>query len=264
MPDVVILRALLGCTLLRCVSGTSEQGISALAAVLNRRIVDLSHAYNNETLYWNDADRFHLNVTTADDDVFGWYQVDVIATATHGGTHLDAPLHFDGRGWSVSQIPLWRLVGVPIAVVDVKAKAAKKPDYQLSVGDLQRWETKHGALPQGCLLVVRTGRGRLWPNRTEYMGLDSSGVRHYPSVRPKTARWLTRQRRIYGVGLDTPSVDRADRSRTHRILAAKNIYNIENMANLERLPARGAVALVMPMKIDGASGAPCRVASVLP
>ncbi|XP_064480173.1 isatin hydrolase-like [Ornithodoros turicata] len=261
-----LFRVLSGYALLQSVrpADTCDRDLSALTNVCSRRIVDLSYPFNNETLYWNEDDRFRLNITTIDDPSFGWYQADVLTTATHGGTHLDAPVHFDKNGWTASQIPLWRLVGIPIALIDVKTKAANNSDYQLSIGDLQRWESKHGPLPNDSLIVMRSGRGRLWPNRTQYFGLDEDGNRHYPSIRPRTARWLTTQRRIYGVGLDTPSVDRSNSSRTHRILAAKNMYNIENMANLNRVPARGATALVMPMKNEGASGAPVRVAAILP
>lgn len=105
---------------------------------------------------------------------------------------------------------------------------------------------------------------QFWPNRTAYLGIDSNNVRHYPSISPDTARFLTAERNVYGVGLDAASVDHYGDHTTHRVLGAKNTYNLENLASLDLVPPAGAVAVVMPMKIGGGSGAPVRVAAILP
>ncbi|CAN8027032.1 unnamed protein product, partial [Ixodes persulcatus] len=192
------------------------------------------------------------------------YQAEVIRTATHGGTHFDAPNHFHKGGWTVSEVPLQRLLFRPIALVDNTDKAALNSTYLLSVEDLRGWEKRHGRLPQGCLLLVRTGWSKLWPNRTAYLGIDSNGTRHFPSISSDAATFLVQERDVYGVGLDAVSVDFYGITPTHRILGAKNIYNLENLADLRRVPAKGAHAMVLPMKIGVASGAPVRVVAILP
>ncbi|CAN8004605.1 unnamed protein product [Ixodes hexagonus] len=230
----------------------------------NRELVDLSYEFTNETIYWADDGAFYLNATVFSEDEKTWYQADVIRAPTHGGTHLDAPIHFYKGGWAVSEIPLQRLIFLPIALVDITEQAARNSTYLLSVEDVQRWEQEHGRLPDGCLLFARTGWSKLWSNRTTYLGIDSNGTRHYPSISSDLASFLVRERDIYGVGLDSPSVDFYGLTQTHRILGAKNIYNLENLADLQRLPAKGAHALVLPMKIGGSSAAPVRVVAVLP
>ncbi|KAH7954133.1 hypothetical protein HPB49_015912 [Dermacentor silvarum] len=207
------------------------------------KLVDLSHSFNNRTIFW--------------------YQADVIEVATHGGTHLDSPIHFAPDKWTVSQIPLERLMFVPIALVDVEAQASENPVYELSVEDIERWEAEHGHVPHGALLIERTGRSKLWPNRNAYLGIDDNGWRRFPTVSPEAARFLVEQRHVYGIGLDSPSVDLFNSSTTHRILATHNVYILENLADLSRLPALGATAIVLPIKLCMASGAPVRVVAIL-
>ncbi|CAN8027031.1 unnamed protein product [Ixodes persulcatus] len=229
----------------------------------NRSLVDLSYPFNNETIYWADDKHFVFNATVAAENE-EWYQVDSISTPTHGGTHLDSPLHFNKTGWSVSQIPLQRLMFLPIALLDIQDQSANDPDYQLTVDDIRQWEDRNGRLPDGCLLLVRSGRAKFWPDRTAYLGYDSRGRRHFPSISPNAARHLVEQRQVYGVGLDTPSLDAPGQTVTHVILSARNIYNLENLADLSLLPNTGAHGVVLPMKIDGASGASVRVVAILP
>lgn len=228
-----------------------------------RNLLDLSHTFNNQTIYWREGGRFVLNATVSAENE-DWFQSDSITTPTHGGTHLDSPLHFNKTGWSVSQIPIERLMFLPIALLSIQEKSDSNPDYRLSVDDIRQWEDRNGRLPDGCLLFLNTGRAKLWPDRTAYMGYDQHGRRHYPSISPDAARFLAEQRLVYGVGLDTPSVDTEDESETHVILAARNIFNLENLADLEGVPETGAHGVVMPMKIEGASGASVRVVAILP
>ncbi|XP_042142137.1 isatin hydrolase [Ixodes scapularis] len=229
-----------------------------------REMVDLSYEFTNETIYWADDGAFYLNSTIFSEAENSWFVADVIRAPTHGGTHLDAPIHFHKGGWAVSEIPLQRLLFRPIALVDVRDKTALNSTYSLSVEDIRSWEEQHGRLPEGCLLFARTGWSKLWPNRTAYMGIDSNGTRHFPSFSNDLAKFLVKERDVYGVGLDAASVDFYGQTQTHRILGAKNIYNLENLADLQRLPEKGAHAIVLPMKIGGASGAPVRVVAILP
>ncbi|XP_050040419.1 isatin hydrolase-like [Dermacentor andersoni] len=182
----------------------------------------------------------------------------------HGGTHLDSPLHFYKDGWDASQIPLERLLFLPVVSVDVRPQAEMNPEYLLSVDDILEWEDEYGHLPNGCLFLAHTGHSKHWPNRTAYMGIDKNGDKHFPALHPEAASFLATKRSVYGVGLDTPSADAGNGSAAHRALMSINVFILENLVGLEKLPARGAYALVLPLKLDGASGSPARVIALVP
>ncbi|KAG0413182.1 hypothetical protein HPB47_009680, partial [Ixodes persulcatus] len=149
-----------------------------------RQVIDVSWSLNNHTVYFNNEAHFIMNVTLYGDTAADWHQEEVITTATHGGTHFDAPLHFYKDGWSVSEVPLERLVFPPVALVDIQKKVASNDTYQLSAGDLRDWERQHGRLPTGCVVFLRTGWYKKYFNRTAYRNQDADGVFHYPAIGP--------------------------------------------------------------------------------
>ncbi|KAL3196228.1 hypothetical protein MRX96_015532 [Rhipicephalus microplus] len=144
------------------------------------KLVDLSYSFNNRTIFWADDAEFRLNVSRRGSTPEDWYQADVVELATHGGTHLDAPIHFAPERWTVSQIPLERLMFLPIALVDVEAQSSENPAYELSVEDIERWEAEHGHVPYGALFVERTGRYKLWPNPQCLLGHRRPGMEAFP------------------------------------------------------------------------------------
>ncbi|XP_077520405.1 isatin hydrolase-like [Amblyomma americanum] len=228
------------------------------------KIVDISYSFNNRTIFWEDDVKFRLNVTRTGSTTEDWYQADHFLLPMRGGTYMDAPIHFAPGKWSASQIPLERQLFLPIVLVDVERQACDQAAYQLSVDDLEHWEEQHGRIPNGALVVARTGRSKLWPNREAYLGIDEHGSRHFPTFSTEAAQFLVERRNIYGVGLDSPSVDLSKASSTHRTLAAHNVYKLKNLADLSRVPAYGAKAIVLPIKVCRASGAPARVVAILP
>ncbi|XP_037277799.2 isatin hydrolase [Rhipicephalus microplus] len=230
----------------------------------NAITLDLTYNFTNETIYWQTGATFQLDVEAYPGPGDEWKQIDQISEKTHGGTHLDAPLHCAKGGWSVADIPIERLMYVPIVKLDIRSKVQADPEYIITLSDIHDWETRYGRVPDGCLFLVDTGRCRLWPNRTAYMGLDEKGDRHYPSLAPEAATFLTSERRPYGFGLDGPSLDHYPELTVHNIIAAASLYTTENLACLSRVPAVGATGFVLPMKIPGASGAPVRVVATLP
>ncbi|XP_037502822.2 isatin hydrolase [Rhipicephalus sanguineus] len=167
-------------------------------------------------------------------------------------------------GWDATQIPLDRLLFLPMAIVDVREQVAMNAEYLLSVDDILSWEERNGPLPSGCLFVTNTGQSKHWPNRSAYMGIDGNGVKHFPAIQPEAASFLATQRNVYGVGVDTPSIDAAHDDAAHRAVSAANIFILENLVGLEKLPPRGARAIVLPLKMDGASGSPVRVVALAP
>ncbi len=233
--------------------------------------VDLTYAFDAQTIYWPTADGFSLEVVAAGMTPQGYYYAaNNIRTSEHGGTHLDAPLHFAEGRHATDQIPLAQLVG-PAVVVDVTGKTAADRDYRITAADLQAFETAHGRIPDGAIVLFRTGWGAKWPDRAAYLGTAGRGAAavaelRFPGIDTTAARWLVRERRIDAVGIDTPSIDYGQSSTfdTHRILYAVDIPAFENVANLDRMPETGGYVVALPMKIAGGSGGPLRIVGVVP
>jgi len=199
-----------------------------------------------------------------------WYAANRFRSAEHGGTHVDAPIHFHEGGLGVDAIPLDRLIGQAVRV-DVRAACTADRDHRVDVADLVAWESAHGPIPRGAIVLLDTGFARFWPDRVRYMGTDGRGPEavaalHFPGLHPDAARWLVERRAISAVGLDTPSIDSGPSTRfeAHRILGAAGVPAFENLADLGALPARGFEVIALPMKIRGGSGGPLRIVARVP
>lgn len=234
-------------------------------------IVDLSHAYDEQTVYWPTAEQtFELKKDfegVTDKGYF--YAANSFSTAEHGGTHLDAPVHFAAGKNTADRIPLEHLMGAGV-VVDVSTKCESDADYQVTPRDIEDWERAYGELPRGVILLLRTGFGKRWPDRKSYMGTDERGPAavaklHFPGLHPEAARWLVEHRQIKAVGLDTPSIDHGQSTHfeTHRILFERNIPAFENLAELHRLPPKNFHVIALPMKIKGGTGGPLRAVAIV-
>ncbi|XP_077557801.1 isatin hydrolase-like isoform X2 [Haemaphysalis longicornis] len=228
------------------------------------RVVDLTQNFASDTIYWADNDTFSLEVSVENSSEEYWVQLERISEATHGGTHLDAPIHLVKEGWDVADIPVQRLMHVPIVKLDIRDRAAENPDYALTVDDILKWEKKHGKIPHGSLFLMQTGQSRFWPNRTAYMGIDENGTRHYPCMTPEGATFLTTKRSLYGAGVDGSALDCYPVRTVHRIMFQASLYLIQHLSDLSQVPPTGALAAVMPMKIAGAGAAPLRIVAIMP
>ncbi len=233
-------------------------------------LVDLSHAYGPNTLYWpTSPSAFRFDTLAAGPTPGGYYySAFAFATPEHGGTHLDAPVHFHEGGLSADRIPLERLVG-PAAVIDVSAQASQNADYRLTVADVEAFEREHGTIAAGTLVLLRTGWSARWGNRKAYFGDDTpndASQLHFPGFGPEAARLLVEERRVAALGIDSPSVDHGPSQDfpVHRITAPAGVPNFENLTSLERLPPTGAVVAALPMKIEGGSGGPLRAVALVP
>jgi len=234
-------------------------------------IVDLSHAYDANAIFWPTAEAFRLD-KVADGVTPGgyYYAANNFFTSEHGGTHIDAPVHFAQGRQTVDEIPLEKLVGFAI-VVDVTAASAADADYQITVLDFERWEQQHGQIPTDSLVLLRTGYAQHWPDAARYLGTAERGEAavaqlHFPGLHPDAARWLAANRAISAIGIDTASIDygQSTQYESHRALYERNIPAFENLASLDRLPPIGATVVALPMKIKGGSGAPLRAIALLP
>ncbi|MCH5374131.1 MAG: cyclase family protein, partial [Planctomycetes bacterium] len=224
------------------------------------RVIDLTHSFGDRTIYWPTEDGFELQQESAGVTEKGYYySSNRFTTAEHGGTHLDAPIHFCKDGQTVEQIPLDRLIG-EAAVVDVTELCSKQPDYLISVENLREWEERHGRQLVDVILLLKTGYGKHWPDRERYLGTKAMGpeavkLLHFPGLDPIAAQWLVDHRAIKAVGIDTASIDRGQ-SRlfgSHVCLCGHNVPIFENVANLDQLPSSGSTIVALPMKIAGGS-----------
>jgi kynurenine formamidase len=247
--------------LLACASPTLPTG----------SLVDLTHPFDEDTIYWPTEEGFVLERGPSGLAPEGYhYEAHRFRSAEHGGTHLDAPIHFREGGASLDQIPLERLLG-PAVAIDVTAACARNRDYQVDVGDLQSWEAIHGEIPRGAIVLLRTGFARFWPDRERYMGSAARGPEaaarlHFPGLHPQAAHWLATQREVRAVGIDTPSIDHGPSREfwSHRALFEADALVFENVARLDALPARGFSVVALPMLIRGGSGGPLRIIAILP
>jgi kynurenine formamidase len=253
----------------RSLAGAAPLLLGGAAAFAGGRVVDLTHPFDAKTIYWPTSQPFRLEVVAKGESSGGyWYEANQFCAAEHGGTHVDAPCHFAEGRLTLDAIPLERLIG-PAAVVDVRPACAADPDYRVRVADILEHEKQHGRLPEGAIVLFRTGWGERWPDRKRYLGDDRPGMTtelHFPGISAEAAKFLAAERQVRAVGLDTASLDHGP-SRdfvAHQILNGADIPGLENVANLHLLPARGATVYAIPMKIAGGSGGPARIFAVLP
>ena len=243
----------------------------ATTAFPSGRLVDMSWSFNEETVYWPTAAGFEKTTDFEGMTEGGYYySAYSISTAEHGGTHLDAPIHFSEGQQSNDQIPLDRLVGTAV-VIDVQQQSMADRDYLVTRQDIETWETEHGRIPDGSIVLFRTGFGKYWPDHEAYMGTSEQGPDavaklHFPGIHPTAALLLATERSIKSVGIDTPSIDFGQSSlfEAHQNLFSANIPAFENVANLGQLPVTGAIVIALPMKIEGGSGGPLRMIAVIP
>lgn len=243
----------------------------SFAQLSGLKIVDLTHAFSEETVYWVTAKEFSLDTVFAGDTEKGYYYSAFnFATAEHGGTHIDAPIHFAKNQQSVDEIPLERLIGKGIKV-DVSAKAMKQPDYRVGVNDFLEWEKKQKQqIPDGSIVLLQTGYSQFYPDKQKYLGTTERGehavkLLHFPGLSPEAAKWLVENRDIKSIGIDTPSIDYGQSTdfQSHVILLSENIPAFENLTALERLPAKDFEVIALPMKIKGGSGGPLRIVALV-
>lgn len=268
-PLVLIMFALTCCN--PQVKDQSANSISNKEPLTSARIIDLTYDFSDETVYWVTSKEFELEVVAEGQTDKGfYYSANNFATAEHGGTHIDAPIHFAEGGQSVDQIPLQKLIGKAIKI-DVSAKAINNPDYQVSITDLQEWESSENQqIPDGCIVLLQTGFGKYYPDKLKYIGTDQRGTEalkdlRFPGLSPEAAQWLVDNRKINAIGIDTPSIDfgQSQYFKSHVILMTRNIPAFENVANLDQLPAKDFNIIALPMKIKGGSGGPLRIIALL-
>ena len=245
--------------------------VAAQAIDLARyRVVDLTHAFNQKTLYWPTATTgFSLNQLAYGPTPGGWfYSSYAYAAPEHGGTHLDAPIHFAKDGLTADRIPVDQFIG-PAVVLDVSAQAARSADYRLTRADVLAWEKAHGTIPRGAMVILRTGWAMRWPDAKSYLGDNTPGDASrlpFPSYGEDAARLLVGDRKVKALGADVASIDYGASTdcSVHQVAARAGVLGLENLTNVGVLPPKGATIIALPMKIEGGSGGPLRAIALAP
>ena len=227
------------------------------------RVLDLSYAINDKLVAWPGDDKFFEAKVNASVEKNGYFTRS-FWMLEHYGTHLDAPAHFPPGKATVDQIPAKQLFG-PAVVIDVRAESAKDADYQLPVATVEGWEKRHGRIPEGAIVLLRTGWASRWPDAQKYRNQDAQGKMHFPGFAAEAAKFLI-ERKVSGLGCDTLSIDHGASPdyAVHHMALGSGLFQLENLADLSELPEAGAFLIVAPIKLDGGSGGPVRVFAVLP
>lgn len=255
------------CALVVLLAATPAQSLD----LRDYRAIDLTHAYDSQTLYWpsRPPDHFELQKLAYGKTPGGWfYASNRVCTPEHGGTHLDAPIHFHEGGQTTEQLSLEKLLA-PAVKIDITRQAQADRNYRLTREDVLRFEARAGRIQPGTIVLLQTGWSRFWPNREKYFGdasVEDASRLQFPSYSEDAARLLVEERQVAMIGVDTASIDygRSQDFIVHRVAAARNVGGLENLTGLDALPETGFSVIALPMKIAGGSGGPVRVVALVP
>lgn len=238
----------------------------ALAVLQSHRFVDLTHSFGPGIPHWKGMPNETVRTLyTVKKDGF---HIEEFCHVGQWGTHVDPPAHFHAGLKSVDQIDPKDML-MPLVVIDVHDKVAANPDYVLSLADIEAWESRHGRIPAGAFVAMRTDWGKRWPDNAALANKDAKGVDHYPGWSMPVLKLLYEDRHITASGHETTDTDpgsatsKDDYSLESYILGL-NHYQIEMLANLDQVPEAGAIVMVsFPKPVDG-SGFPARVVAIVP
>lgn len=229
-----------------------------------RSVVDLTHTLNDRSPNWEGTDESPFRAVELGNLERDGYYSRAFTSQEHYGTHLDAPAHFAAGAWAVDKILADRLVR-PLVVIDVRRQVKGDPDYEVAVHDILTWEEAHGTISSASVVFAYTGWEERWASQREYRNVSSDGLTHYPGFSLEAAKFLVESRHIVGLGIDTMSVEKGttDTYPVHQFTSQRNIYHLENLANLGSVPPAGATVVVAPIKLENGSGGPARVIALL-
>lgn len=226
------------------------------------KAVDLTHPIHHNMAFWPGGVTFTKEALATYEN--NGYLLHKFTMGENTGTHVDAPAHFIRGNRSIDQLPLDQLI-LPIVVIDAKAQVADNPDYQLTIADIEHWEAEHGRIPANSLVILNSGWHHRFDTPKRYLNMDDNNVMHFPGYSPQAAVLLVK-RNIAGIGIDTLSLDHGPSTTfaTHVVMLTANKYQIENLANLDALPATGATAVIGVLPVRGGSQAQARIFALLP
>jgi kynurenine formamidase len=228
-------------------------------------VVDLTHTLGPKSPDWEGTEKRPFDARDLATFEKNGYFTRYISMQEHFSTHIDAPAHFSKDGWTVDQIPADHLVA-PLVVIDISKQSAANADYALTVADITLFEKAHGKIPAGAVVMALTGWAAKWDSMKDYRNADAKGTMHFPGYSLVAAQFLVERRGVYGLGIDTLSVDVGMSSDypVHAYTAKHNVYHLENSTNLDRVPPKGAKVVVGAAKLEGGSGGPVRIIALIP
>jgi len=230
-----------------------------LSVLQNCDIIDLSHSLSEDNPTWVGESGFHSQIDHDFSEV--GCRVMSYRLIAGVGTHMDAPLHFEPHGKDIASIAPKDLVA-PLCII--RLNLADQPEYLISKSDILSFENKFGLIPENSFVAADTSWAIYWKDNKRYRNVDSEGNMHFPGFSIEAAELLL-ERKIVGIGLDTLSPDGKNTEfYVHHLLLPNGKYMIENLANLEKVPERGAWIVALPPKITGGSESPCRCIALVP
>jgi len=238
----------------------------SLLELTKRQVVDLSHKLETDIPHWygfKPATRKTLYNYKPD----GFF-VEEFCHVGQWGTHVDPPGHFFPGMRMLDEISPEEMI-MPLVVIDVHEKVAANPDYTLTMDDINRWEKQYGRIPERSFVVMRTDWSKRWPDEGNMLNKDKQGVMHYPGWSISTLKYLYETRKITSSGHETTDTDPGvstskDDYSLEAYILKQNHYQIELLANLDKVPDSGAIAIVTWPNINKGSGFPARVLALIP
>ena len=278
VPFFLIAGALL-CSLMLAVRVLSEERLenesslwSLCETLRNKTFVDLTHAFEPGIPHWKgfpDEKRETIYGYEPGEGTIGsGFFAELFTHVGQWGTHVDPPAHFHKGKRTVDQIGVKEMF-LPLVVIDASTNAARNPDYTLEMSKVKDWETRHGTIPEGAFVAMRTDWSKRWPDPAQMAKKDQNGIAHYPGWSKETLVYLIETRHITAIGHETTDTDpgiatsRNDYSLESYVLGMDR-YQIELLANLDQLPEAGAIVVVAFPKPKGGSGFPARVFAICP
>lgn len=224
----------------------------------NYTLIDLTHTLSKEAPTWNGSCGFFIEIKKDYEEMFRVQQIKLHAGV---GTHMDAPSHRFQDGLSIDELELEDFIA-DLCVINVTKKA--HADYAISLEDVTEYESRFGKIPERAFVIGFTGWSRFWKQSDAYRNLDAQGQRHFPSFSKEAAAYLL-ECQVVGIGIDTLSPDCLDlKYPVHRLMLGKGKYIIENVADCQSVPPKGAKVLALPLKLKGATECPVRLIALIP
>jgi len=233
-----------------------------LKTVTYRQVIDLSHPIHPQIPLWEGDPPVEFE-TVAQLDSDGYY-LRRFAMGEHSGTHINAPNSFFADAVGIDAYRPDSLI-VPAIAIDIQTQAATNPDYCLTIDDVLLWEKEYGQIPENSVVLLHTNWQARWHNPKAFLNQDEHG-HHFPGFGADTTRFLLAERAIAGVGSDTHGVDSGQDtsfSTNKQVLANQGIV-LENLANLDQLPPRGATLILGILRLQNGSGSPLSILALIP
>jgi len=267
---IILISALIMVCFVLTIPGNQASGEGVQK--IQGKILDMTYPFGDNSIYWPTGKSFKTKpMFWGINDKGWWYASNDYSANEHGGTHVDAPIHFYQKGRTLDQIPIQEWIA-PAVKIDVTKQCEENRDYLLKKEDITNFEKQHGNIPPKAWVIMYTGIDtRFYPDRKKVLGTDILGEEavkdlSFPGFSVEAVKFLLKERNITGIAIDTPSIDygKSTEFLVHRELFKENKLAVENIANLDKLPTTGSILYVIPMLIEKGTGAPARIFAILP